>query len=402
MAQRRTGPLKGLDSRAFLFSPASSYPRPTAYVVDDFGTTLHSWTHTAGQPDPGDDPPSYLRGWNHVEADQLGNLFAIVPLHALLKLSPTSELEWLCNVSAHHDLALSARGDILVLTEAPRRTVVGGSLWVLLDNRVTVIDACGVVTAEHSLYDVLRTDDALREIVDAAVARRRRSFLRRGWPDPNEAVPLPVLEETREILRTGAVEGEARRGLRRLRDLPGSPCDALHTNTLELVDEHPDGLWDQGDVLLCMRELNLLVVVDLDEGRVRWWWGADELSGPHQPSMLPSGRVLVFDNGVAKGRTRILQVDPRRREIVWSWAASPPESFFCPLAGGCELLPNGNFLVANSTAGAAFELTPDGSVVWRLTLPVNVFGRERGRVSIYRFSGVGSVQARGPALSARA
>lgn len=45
-------------------------------------------------------------------------------------------------------------------------------------------------------------------------------------------------------------------------------------------------------------------------------------------------------------------------------------------------------LVTNSTAGAAFELAMDGRVVWELTLPVDVYGADRGRVSIYRMSAV--------------
>lgn len=92
---------------------------------------------------------------------------------------------------------------------------------------------------------------------------------------------------------------------------------------------------------------------------------------------------------------RCAMVDPHKQEIVWSWSAQPPQAFFCPLAGGCERLQTGNLLVTNSTAGGAFELTGDGRVVWQLTLPITVFGAERGRVSIYRMSALeGQVIAR--------
>jgi outer membrane protein assembly factor BamB len=182
-------------------------------------------------------------------------------------------------------------------------------------------------------------------------------------------------------------DGDLRRTLQRLRALPGSPCDVLHTNTLELLDAHPSGIWSRGDLLLCMRELNAVVVVDPASGKVRWWWGAEELSGPHQPSVL-GGHILVFDNGVNERRTRLVMVNPNTRETVWNWSAQPPQSFFCPLAGGCEQLANGNLLVTNSTTGGAFELTMDGQIVWQLTLPVTAYGKERGRISIYRMSAV--------------
>ncbi len=162
----------------------------------------------------------------------------------------------------------------------------------------------------------------------------------------------------------------------------------MHTNTLGLLAAHPAGLWERGALMLCMRELHTVAVVDIESASVKWWWGGDELSGPHQPSMLPDGRVLVFDNGTAMGRTRLVVVEPTTREVVWSWAAEPPESFFCPLAGGCERLPNGNLLVTNSTEGIAFELAMDGRVERRLSLPAEVYGAERGGTSIYRMSAV--------------
>lgn len=379
-----------LRSRGFLFSPASCYPKPAAYLVDEAGSILHTWSNTAHQLRPEENPPSYLRGWNHVDVGADGSLFAIVPLRALLKLTPESELEWSCDVAAHHDFAVRDDGSLFVLTEAPRRVAVDGRAHVILDNLVKLVDAGGAVKSEVSLYDILSTDPGLRQLIDDAIRRRSESFQRRGWPTPDDQVPPEVVQETQAILRSASYHGELRRALRRLRALPGSPCDVLHTNTLELLDAHPAGIWNRGDFLLCMRELNTVAVVDPSRARVRWWWGAEELSGPHQPSALPDGRLLVFDNGLNARRTRLVVVDPVTLEVVWSWSAQPPQSFFCPLAGGCERLANGNLLVTNSTAGGAFELTMDGRIVWQLTLPVTVYGAEKGRVSIYRMSAVGA------------
>ncbi|WP_433466247.1 arylsulfotransferase family protein [Spirillospora sp. CA-128828] len=382
MSRRSDEPL------GLLFSPASSYPTPVAYVVDRDGAILHTWSHTHGQPRPQDDPPSYLRGWNHVEMDDAGNLFAIVPLHALLKLTPDSRLEWACDVAAHHDLAVTADGTVLALGEDPRRVDDGGSGQVVLDNPISTITADGVIKSEVSLYDVLRTDPALRRLIDTAVRRRGTAFRRRGWPLRDDGVPDETAAETRAILRTGRHDGERRRALRLLRALPGSPCDVLHTNTIEVLPPHPTGLWSHGNVLVCMRELDAIAVVDLAGHRVAWWWGPGELSRPHQPTLLPDGRILIFDNGVERRRSRLVMVDPVAGGIVWSWTASPPESFFCPLAGGAEPLPGGALLVTNSTAGAAFEVTAGGEIAWEMSLPVEVYGADRGRVSIYRMSAV--------------
>lgn len=376
------------EALGFLFSPASTYPTPTAYVAGRDGAKLHSWSHNYGQPSPHDDPPSYLRGWNHVEMDHAANLFAIVPLHALLKLAPDSHLAWACEITAHHDLAITDNGTILTLTEAPRRVDTGPLAHVVLDNLITAVSPHGVATAELSLYDVLRTDAGLRQLIDGTIERYGTAFRLRGWPTRGNAVSDAAVRETLTILKTGRYSGERRRASRRLRALPGSPCDVLHTNTLEILPGHPARLWAPGDVLICVRELSTIAVIDLAAGAVRWWWGPGELSGPHQPTLLPDGQILVFDNGRDHARTRLVVVDPATCCVTWTWTADPPESFFCPLAGGCEPLPGGNYLVTNATAGAAFELTPDGRVVWELALPADVYGAGRGRVSIYRMSAV--------------
>ncbi len=360
-------------SAGLLFSPSSRYPNPVAYLVDTKGDTVHTWSNSAWQPKPEDDPPGIMRGWNHVEVDMEGNLFAVVPLRALLKLSPDSGLVWSCQVAAHHDLAVVG-SDVLVLSETPRGVDLDGGSHVVLDNLITRIDGSGVVRAEVSLYDVLRTEPALRALVDRAVDQRAAALWRQ-----RTAVEAP---------EPGVSGDRLWWTIRRLRSLPGSPCDVLHTNTLEVVDAHPAGLWRAGDVLVCMRELNTVAVVDPVRRAVRWSWGEAELEGPHQPSVLPDGRVLVFDNGVGRGWTRLLIVDPTTNKVEWSWSADPPTSFFCPLAGGCEVLPGGNIQVTHSAAGKVFELTPSGRIAWQLTLPPDVYGGNRGRVSVYRISAV--------------
>ncbi|MEN3273840.1 MAG: hypothetical protein V7636_2601, partial [Actinomycetota bacterium] len=51
----------------FVYSPAGSYPNPYAALIDDRGAVIHTWSSAVGQPTPETDPPSFLRGWNHVE-----------------------------------------------------------------------------------------------------------------------------------------------------------------------------------------------------------------------------------------------------------------------------------------------------------------------------------------------
>jgi hypothetical protein len=170
--------------------------------------------------------------------------------------------------------------------------------------------------------------------------------------------------------------------------LQGSPCDILHANTLEVVDEHPAGLWPAGSVLVSLRNLDLIAVIDPDAPRVLWWWGPGELAGQHQPSQLPSGNILVFDNGVRSQRSRVLEIDPATKRIVWSYGTKPKESFFSELAGGCERLPNGNTLISVAQDGNALQVTPEGWTVWLWSTRKELGAKGASRVTFYRLSGV--------------
>lgn len=372
----------------FLYSPAASYPQPYARLVDRDGRTVHTWSNSQDQPSVEDDPPTYLRGWNHVEVNAEGHLFAMVPLRSLLKLDADSSLVWKADITAHHDLAFSDDGEVHVLTERPRLVEVDGTDHVILDNAITVLSPSGVPRRETSLYDLLCRDPATAGLVRREVLRRKAAFTPGGRPSTGGGSSDPaVVAETADLLATGVYGGSPTRASELLRGLPGSPCDVLHTNTVEILGPHPHGLWKQGDVLVSVRNLDLIAVLDLTGNRVVWHWGNGVLSGQHQPSALPDGTVLVFDNGAAVGRSRLLVVDPVDGEIRWEYVADPPASFFTALAGGCERLPGGNILVTEAQSGRTFELTPDRRIVWEWTTPKPPSDRA-GRVTLYRMSAV--------------
>ena len=55
--------------------------------------------------------------------------------------------------------------------------------------------------------------------------------------------------------------------------------------------------------------------------RIVWSWGQDEISGPHDATLLANGNVLLFDNGLGRDWSRVIEVDPFTREIVWEYRA---------------------------------------------------------------------------------
>ncbi|MER6445432.1 arylsulfotransferase family protein [Streptomyces venezuelae] len=361
-----------LGNGLFVFSPSASYPRPFAAVIDDRARIVHAWSSPIGQPDIETSPPSYLRGWNHVEVAPDGSLFAIVPLHALLKLAPDSTLTWRADLPAHHDLALGPHGEIYVLTEEPRPVPCTGGSHVLLDNSITVLGPDGQLRDAHSLYEILTTDPALTTLITDAIDRRRDA-----GHTADTAALAPRLEGANGWRRGRDIS-------RLLRSRPGSPSDILHTNALEILTHaHPAGLWAAGDVLVSLRDLDLIAVLDLRARAVRWWWGPGELSGQHQPSAQADGTILVFDNGRRAGRSRILEFDPVTRTVVWQYEPG----LFCEMAGGCERLADGRVLISDAQAGRALIVDRDGHQQWQVQVSTSTTGT-RSRAEFYRLSAI--------------
>ncbi len=155
------------------------------------------------------------------------------------------------------------------------------------------------------------------------------------------------------------------------------PLDVFHANSVEWLDAASGR---PGQVLVSMRHQDAVALFDWRRARLLWSWGPGELRGPHDATWLPGGTVLVFDNGVGRGWSRAVEVDPASDEIVWEYRAPPDERFFTRSLGAAQRLPNGNTLLAESERGRAFEVTPEGEIVWELLTPHR---NERGRRAVF-------------------
>ncbi|HUF78841.1 MAG TPA: arylsulfotransferase family protein, partial [Thermoanaerobaculia bacterium] len=174
--------------------------------------------------------------------------------------------------------------------------------------------------------------------------------------------------EERRISITGAFRDSAFAHLLE----PMAPAgDALHANTVEELDGSLGArspLFAQGNLLVSLRQLDLIAIVDPEAETVVW-----ARRGPwkrqHEPSLLPSGRILLFDNRGHRGFSRLLEVDPLSGELEWTWQGDPPASFASSIAGTCVRLPGGTTLVTESVPGRAFELDAQGRIVWDFRSP---------------------------------
>jgi hypothetical protein len=127
-------------------------------------------------------------------------------------------------------------------------------------------------------------------------------------------------------------------------------------------------------VLVSFRNLSTVAIIDKRTGAFIWKLGYELLAQQHDPSVLPNGNILLFDNGAHRRNqpmpaSRVLEIDSTSKAIVWEYHDTPPYNFFSPYISGARRLPNGNTLITEGNFGRMFQVTPDKQVVWEYINP---------------------------------
>jgi hypothetical protein len=130
-----------------------------------------------------------------------------------------------------------------------------------------------------------------------------------------------------------------------------------------------------GDYLISCRNNHLLAIIDRQTKDFSWHMQDMALGHQHDATMLENGNILVFVNGAhsiyggPKYGSRIHEIDPKTKEVVWEYRGSPPYTFHSPFISGVERLPNGNSLICEGQWGRLFEVTPESEIVWDYVSP---------------------------------
>jgi hypothetical protein len=262
----------------------------------------------------------------------------------LLRFDWEGNLLWKRYLNAHHDIERTPRGPLLVIDFRRRQLPEIDPSVDVRDDQLSLLDESGLVLERLSLFDV--------------TSRSPHVF------------PLQKIDES----NVGVVPW----------------IDIFHANSVEwmsrphLEARHP--IYSLSNILISFRHQDRIAVVDWDERRVVWAWGEGELQGPHDARVLDNGHILVFDNGLGRRWSRVLEIDPVTERIVWEYRASEPRSFYTPTKGSSQRLPNGNTLISDSDSGRAFEVTSDGETVWAFNSPhVTETGQRAVIVRMIRF-----------------
>jgi len=316
-------------------------PFATAVLIDGDGNELRRWSDEAGGT------------W--VRARLLGNGDLIVvgrgtgeKGYVIQRRSWSDEVLWTKGMKAHHDIRELHDGRLLALT------------WGF--NQLARLELGQLPEFEKKPKI---KDDLLIELSPEGELLLETS-LGRSLARNNDEVGVTVPEEW-----DPATEPEP---------------DMFHCNSIFLMEDGElakrDPIYAVGNVLVSSRYQNLLFIVDRRTGDLLWHWRPPGAEWQHEASVLASGNILFFDNGrEERGYSRLVELNPLTKEIVWEYTAPEPSDFFSQARGTVAEVEDGVLLVANSDRGEAFQINREGEVLWRYLTP---FTNEEGVRGVIR------------------
>lgn len=300
---------------------------PEAIVMDMEGKVLHTWRYrnaceiweNVSCNNPGS---SY---WRRGHLFENGDLLAIYEGIGLIKLDKESNLLWSYSSSRapHHDLEVIEDGTIYVLT-MEKKKIPHISRTDVYDEFISILSPEGKLKEEFSLIDAI------------------------------EKSPYARLLDN-DYVKKGGFYGHI-----------------LHTNTIEVFDgrlSHLSPLFKKGNVLLSLLIVSTIAIVDSDQREVVWALGSGMWKFQHQPTLLEHGTLLLFDNHDTDDASQVIEFNPFTQEILWEYRGDALSPFFSKTCGSNQRLPNGNTLITETDNGRAFEVTPDGTIVWEYINP---------------------------------
>jgi len=296
---------------------------PGAILMDMEGRVLHVWQCEFLDAFPGREDILELdrsNRWRNVHLFDNGDVLGIYEGLGLVKLDRDSNILWTHQGNQHHDLKVADDGRIFVLSREANIVRWLNKSDPILEDFLTIMDADGNVLRRFSLLNALK----------------KSRF--------SNVVKASGMDKRGDIFHTNAVE-----------ILDGSLADRIPA-------------FKAGNVLTSFRNIDTIAVVDMELEEVVWMqfglWLAQ-----HDPTPLPNGNLLVFDNRGHHGQSKVVEYDPTSMDVAWLYAGDRDNVFFSGAGGANQRLANGNTLITETDYGRAFEVTPSGEIVWEYLNP---------------------------------
>ncbi|MCH2100466.1 MAG: arylsulfotransferase family protein [Planctomycetes bacterium] len=298
----------------------SVHRRAHAILFNRAGEALHAWRG------PGD-------VWGHVELLPDGDI--LVPEKTksrfeLVRIGWDGTERWRVDVGAHHDVEVRPDGLVSTLSFAERHEDDIHEELKFRDESIVLLDSeTGQEIERASFYDMFAAADSPFE------------YIEHRWVD----------------------------GLRSNVDW----IDLYHANSIEWMHrpelERRAPFYSAEHVLVSFRHQACVAIFNWAEKKMVWHWGRKEISGSHDATLLENGNILIFDNGLQRGWSRVIEVDPLTQKIVWEYRDENLKGLWTESRGSAQRLANGNTLLAESDRGHALEVTSAGKIVWEYFHP---------------------------------
>ena len=330
-----------------------------AFLMDMSGQILHTWV----LPDELFESGGH-HGWTYAELCENGDILGFVKSKVLFRLDWDSNIKWILEGQFHHDFYIGENGDIYAIMRKESVLFWHGLLPVpIIEDYISIISSNGQIKDSIPIFRAVRGEipfDRFVEIYETTL--NPLNFVKMLW---------------RKVKRKGVFQ-----------------CNTaldLHTNSIELMDRDVPYLGEKGDILISIRNLDLVMIIEKEDKRVVWKWGPGQIENQHHPTLLKNNNILIFDNGTFRGYSCVIELNPVSKEVVWEYRSKPEEKFFSAGMGASQRLPNGNTLITESDRGHVFEVTPDGNIVWDFyNFDISPDGEERR--TIYRLMRIVNAQ----------
>jgi hypothetical protein len=261
--------------------------------------------------------------------------------YGLAKLDKDSNVIWTFEDNVHHEMNIGPDdGKIYLMTQRIRKELPQGLEWIpspcLVDSLV-VLSSGGKELARVPILEAFR-DTPYRILLDQI---------------RNQKGVKPDQELVARVLVAGSLNPKG---------------DILHMNSVDVLTQKQAPMFpmfEEGQVLVSLRELNALAVLDVRKKKVVWAT-VGPWRGQHSAQFLDNGHLLLLDNrGVPHG-SRLIEYDPRDQSFPWTVPEKPGIGFRTGERGVVQRLPNGNTFFIDSENGSLREVTQSGELVWHL------------------------------------